>query len=61
MPAKSGEQGYDKIGLHPIEIIDIRHFKEAMISYEMHSSYVKQIQNNWATQNRIFPKTGRDC
>ena len=28
-----------------------------MILYGMHSPYVKQILNNWATQNRIIPKS----
>lgn len=55
MPPKSGEQGYDKIGWHPIEIINIRHFKEAMTSYKMYLPYMKQIPNNWAPQNRIIP------
>ena len=31
-------------------------FKEAMISYGMHSPSVRQILNNWATQNRIIPQ-----
>ena len=47
MPAKGLEQSYDKIGWCPIEIIGLRHFKEAMISYRMHLTYVKQILNNW--------------
>jgi hypothetical protein len=29
-------------------------FKEAMISYGMHSPSVRQILNNWATQNRLI-------
>ena len=37
-------------------MIDLRWFKEAMISYRTHSPYVKQILNNWATQNRIIPQ-----
>lgn len=37
-------------------MIDLRHFKEAIISYELHSPYVKHILSNWATQNRISPK-----
>ena len=56
MPANSVEQSYDEVGSHPIKMINIRHFKEAIISYEMHSPYVKQILNNWATQNRIIPQ-----
>lgn len=56
MLANSVEQGYDEIRGCPIELIDTRHFKEAMISYEMHFPYVKQILNNLATQNRINPQ-----
>jgi hypothetical protein len=50
------EHGYDEIGCLPIDRTDLRHFKEAMISYGMHSPYVRQILNNWATQNRIIPR-----
>ena len=48
------KQGYDETGWHPIERKYLRYFKEAMISYGVHSPYVKQILNNWATQNRII-------
>jgi hypothetical protein len=48
--------GYNKIGRHPIEMIDLKHHKEPMISYGMHSPYVKQILKNWATPNRIIPQ-----
>lgn len=45
--AKCGEEDYDKIGCTPIEIIDlVRCFKDAMISYGSHSSYVKQLLNS---------------
>lgn len=49
-------KGYDEIEWHPEEMIDQRYLKEAMISYETHSPYVKQILSNGATQNRISPK-----
>jgi hypothetical protein len=48
------DQGYDKIGWHPIEIIDLRHFKETMVSYWIYSSYVKQILSDWTIQNGII-------
>ena len=41
MPANGVEQGYDEIGWHPIEMTDLTHFKEAMLSYGMHSPYMK--------------------
>ena len=46
---------WNKIGWHSIEMIDLRYFKEAMISYGMYIPYVKQILNNWTTQNKIIP------
>jgi hypothetical protein len=55
-PANGVQPGYDETGWHPTEMIALRHFKEAMISYMMHSPYVKQILNNWATQSRIIPQ-----
>ena len=56
MPDNGMEQGYDKTGWHPTEMIDLRCFSEAVTSYRIHSLYVKQILNNWATQNRIIPQ-----
>jgi hypothetical protein len=38
-----------------MEMIDLKHFKDAMLSYEMHLPYLKQILN-WITQNRIIPQ-----
>jgi hypothetical protein len=47
MPANGVEQGYkEEIDWCPTEMIDLRWFKEAMISYRTHSPYVKQILNN---------------
>ena len=54
MPADSVEQGYDEIRWCPIELIDLKHLKEAMISYGMCLSYVKQILNDLVTQ--YFPR-----
>lgn len=50
------EQGNDKIGWASVEMIDPGYFKEAMLLYAIYSPYVKQILNNWATQNRIIPQ-----
>lgn len=41
MPANDVEQGYDEIGWSPVEITDLSQFKEVVISYGMHSIYVK--------------------
>lgn len=49
--------GYDhKITWHPIEMIGLRHVKESVISYGMHSPYVKDRLSNQAIQNRITPQ-----
>lgn len=56
MPANSVEQSYDEVGSHPIKMINIRHFKEALTSYGMCLPYVKHTLNNWVTQNRITPQ-----
>ena len=34
----------------------LRRFKEAIVSYGMHSSFVKQMLNLWPVCNRIIPK-----
>lgn len=43
MPANGAGQGCDAIMWRPTETIDLAHFKEAIIPYEVHSPYVKQI------------------
>lgn len=55
VPSNGADHDYSEITWCAIEMIDQRCFKEAMVSYEINSSYVKQILNNWATQNRIIP------
>lgn len=42
-------QCYEKITWNPIDILDLRRFKEAIISSGVHSSYMKQILNLWST------------
>lgn len=44
----------------PIEMLDLKRFKEAIVSYGMHSPYVKQMLNSWSTYNRIVPQDWRD-
>ncbi|XP_052593228.1 torsin-1A-interacting protein 1 isoform X3 [Peromyscus californicus insignis] len=44
----------------PIEMLDLRRFKEAIVSYGMHSPYVKQMLNSWSTYNRIVPQDWRE-
>jgi len=42
-------QCYEEITWNPIDILDLRRFKEAIVSSGVHSSYMKQILNLWST------------
>ena len=44
----------------PVEMLDSRRFKEAIISYGMNSPFVKQMLNPWSPCNRIIPQDWRD-
>ena len=39
----------------PTQLKDLRHIKESVVSYGLHSSYVKQLLHSWATHNRVTP------
>ena len=52
-------QGYDKIAWRAVERMDVRHFKEARMSYGKHLSYVKQTLNK-IVNIELLPKTERD-
>jgi hypothetical protein len=41
MPANGVNHDFDKVMWHPIEMRDLRHFREVIISYGIHSPYVK--------------------
>ncbi|KAL6061183.1 hypothetical protein STEG23_011259, partial [Scotinomys teguina] len=41
--------------LQPISIRDIKNMKEAIVTYGIYSTYVKQMLNSWSTSNRIVP------
>ncbi|KAL6034566.1 hypothetical protein STEG23_035004 [Scotinomys teguina] len=41
--------------LQPISIRDFKNMKEAIVTYGIHSPYVKQMLNSWSTSNRIIP------
>ena len=43
-----------------VSMLDLKRFKEVIISNGMHSPYVKQMLNLWATWNRIIPQVWRD-
>lgn len=38
----------------------LRRFEEAVVSYDKHSTYVKQTLNSWATQNRNIPQDWKE-
>ncbi|KAL6044148.1 hypothetical protein STEG23_019828 [Scotinomys teguina] len=40
--------------LQPISIRDFKNMKEAIVTYVIHSTYVKQMLNSWSTSNRII-------
>ncbi|KAL6037095.1 hypothetical protein STEG23_007400 [Scotinomys teguina] len=41
--------------LQPISIRDFKNMKEAIVTYGIHSTYVKQMLSSWFTSNRIIP------
>lgn len=44
------------ISWNPTEMTDLKPFKKLLVAYEIHSPCVRQILNNWATENRIILK-----
>lgn len=41
-------------------MLDLKKFKETIVSYGMRSPFVKQMPNSWFTQNRIIPQDWKD-
>lgn len=41
-------------------MLDLKTFKEAIVSYVLHSPFVRKMLNSWATQSRIIPKDWTD-
>ena len=35
-------QGYEEIAWHSIEMLDLKHFKESTLLYDLHSSFFKK-------------------
>lgn len=56
MPANDIGHEYDEITWSPREMSNLKHFKESVVSYSMHSPFVKQILSNWVTPDRIIPE-----
>lgn len=38
------------------EMLALKHVKEAMVLYGLHSPFVKEMLNNWATQHGVIPQ-----
>nr|XP_021486637.1 E3 ubiquitin-protein ligase RNF135 isoform X1 [Meriones unguiculatus] len=53
-------QGYVQISCRPTKMIDLRRFKEAVNAYGMHSPYVKDILDDWASQYKVTPQDWED-
>ena len=47
-------QSYAEVNWIHVEMINLKRFKEAGLSYAMHSPLVKQMLNSWATRSRII-------
>lgn len=43
-----------------VEILDLKIFKFALISYGMYSPFVKKSLTSWLTSNRIAPQNWKD-
>lgn len=50
-PDERNPQDYEELGWEPIDVLDLKRFKEAIVTYGMCSPYVKQILNDQATQS----------
>ena len=46
MPAHDDIPAYDGLAWHPLEILDLMHFKESIMLYGLHSPFVKEMLNN---------------
>lgn len=45
-----------EVNWNPVQMLDLKRFKEAVVAYAMHSLFVSQMLNSWATPNRIIPQ-----
>ncbi|XP_016827320.1 uncharacterized protein LOC103161659 isoform X1 [Cricetulus griseus] len=54
-PTKKHSQGQVAYVRQPIQLKDLKHIKESVVSYGLHSPYVKQLLHSWATFNRVTP------
>ena len=43
-----------------MERLGLRRFKEAIVLYGMHSTFVQQMLNSWSTSNKTVPQDWKD-
>lgn len=53
-PGDRHTQDYAELHWSPVEMLDLKRFKKAVISNGMNSSFEEQMLNSWATRNRII-------
>ena len=56
MPANNSGHAYNELIWHPIKMLDLKHLKEAIMLYGLHSPFVKEMLSNWAMQHKIIPR-----
>lgn len=54
MPANYGGQDYNELTWHMVKMVDLKHFKEAIILYNLHSPFLKEMLSNWFMQHRVI-------
>jgi hypothetical protein len=54
MPANNSGHAYNELIWHPIKMLDLKHLKEAIMLYGLHSPFVKEMLSNWAMQHGVI-------
>ncbi|MBV2133726.1 hypothetical protein KRX52_13145 [Pseudomonas sp. MAP12] len=53
--SKKHPQGQMAYVWQPIQLKDLKNIKESVVSYGLHSPYIKQLLHSWATFNTVMP------
>ena len=53
-------QGYIEVNWNPVDMLNLKRFKKAVVSHGMYSSFVRRMLNSWTTKNRIIPQVWED-
>lgn len=59
-PDDDHPQGYEEFEWQPMDVLELRKFKESVTNFGMHSPFVKQILISWAIKNRVIPQDWKD-